>query len=292
MVGAYDEQMIRPRPRSWIELSTSGGVLLLCVSSLACDDRAAKQPATPPVTIEPGKVATAGPPPKLDPQLLEAFRLIKSGRHADARLRVEAYLQAPGAAHPGQAEFLVALSYHEDKLYQSADPHFARAIELEPDYFTACFFHGFTLFNLGRLDEAKRLLETFLARSPEEAEAIFGLGLVALEQDRVDDAKDRIERAIAVAERKAASTERSADAREDLARYQARLGDVHLRRDDLDQARAAFERSVELWPEHGEPWHKLARVLQRLGDTAGAERAQARSNEALARRAARGDQPR
>jgi hypothetical protein len=45
---------------------------------------------------------------------------------------------------------------------------------------------------------------------------------------------------------------------------------------------------VELWPDHFEPWHKLAGVLRRLGDAAGADRAQSRSEEAFRRRTARG----
>lgn len=82
----------------------------------------------------------------------------------------------------------------------------------------------------------------------------------------------------------------SAALREDVARYEARLADVYLRRDDLPGAREALERSVDLWPDHFEPWHKLALTLRRLGDSAGADRAQAKYAEALQRRAARGSE--
>jgi len=254
------------------------GLLLAAAPSLA-----QVPPASPAPSAAPAKKA-----PRLDARLTGAFGLIKAGRHAEARKVAEAYLASGDASHPGQAQFILGLSYHRERLYERARDHFARAVELEPDYVTAYFFYGFTLFNLGRLDEARQAFEKYVAEGPEEAEAIFGLGLVALEQDRVDDAERSFLRAIALAQARAPGPVISGDAREDLARYHARLADVYLRRDDLPRARAALERSVELWPEHFEPWHKLARVLRRLGDAAGADRAQARSDEAFRRRTALG----
>ena len=244
----------------------------------------AQSPADPPAAV----AAPARKPPVLDAGLTAAFRLIRTGRYPEARRAAEAYLAQDGARHPGQAQFILGLSYHRQRLYESARGHFVRALELEPDYVTAHFFHGFTLLNLGRLDEARAAFESYLARGPEDAEAVFGLGLVALEQDRVDDAERAFQRAISLARAAGMGPVVSPDASEDLARYHARLADVHLRRGDLAKARADLERSVELWPDHFEPWHKLALVLRRLGDAAGADRAQARSDEAFRRRTARG----
>jgi tetratricopeptide (TPR) repeat protein len=226
--------------------------------------------------------------PALDARLTNAFRLIKAGHYAEARHAAQAYLGSGKATHPGQAQFILGLSYHRQRLYESASGRFAEAVAREPGYVTTYFFYGFTLFNLGRLDEARKAFETYLASGPEDPEAVFGLGLVALEQDRVDDAEQAFVRAIATAQGREVGPVLSAGLREDLSRYQARLADVHLRRGDLQKARADLERSVELWPEHFEPWHKLALVLRRLGDAAGAERAQARSDEAFRRRTAPG----
>jgi tetratricopeptide (TPR) repeat protein len=233
-------------------------------------------------------LATAAPAPKLDAGLTQAFLAVKAGRYEEARRAVDAYLAEGHAAHPGQAEFIVGLSYHRQHLYEPARVHFARAAELESAYVTTYFFYGFALFDLGRLDEARQALERFLAFAPGDAETTFGLGLVALEQDQADEAETRFLRAIALVEEKSKGSPMPASLREDLARYQARLADVYLRRDELAKARAALERSVELWPDHYEPWHKLARVLERLGDSAGAERAQARSEAAFAKRGTRG----
>jgi hypothetical protein len=122
--------------------------------------------------------------PRLDAGLVDAFRQVKAGRYEEGRRAAEAYLATPGAAHPGQAEFVVGLSFHQQKLYESARLRFARALEQEPDYATARYFLGFALLNLGRLDEAQRELTAYVAADPSHAEAHFGLGLVALEQDR------------------------------------------------------------------------------------------------------------
>ena len=98
-------------------------------------------------------LAAAGAIPRLDPGLTEAFRLVKGGRFDDGRRAAEAYLAAPAPGHPGQAQFVIGLSYHRQRLYERAEAHFARGLALEPDYVTARFFHGFALLNLGRLDE-------------------------------------------------------------------------------------------------------------------------------------------
>lgn len=220
-------------------------------------------------------------PPVLDPQLNAAFRAIKAGRYEEARRGADSYLQSADAAHPGQAHFVAGLSYHEQKLYVRASERFDQASRLEPGYFTIYFFQGFALFNLGRLDAAQQAFEKYLAFDVGEAEAHFGLGIVALEQDRTADAERSFERAIELARGGSEATSLPAAARRDVARYEARLADVYLRRNELAPARVALEQAVLLWPEFFEPWHKLATVLRRLGDTDGAERAQSHWAEAL-----------
>jgi tetratricopeptide (TPR) repeat protein len=216
-------------------------------------------------------VLVAAAVPRLDPGLTDAFRAVRAGRFDDGIRAAQVYLAGPGPGHPGQAQFVIGLAYHQQKLYQRADEHFARGLELEPGYVTARFFRGFALLNLGRLDESRRELEAFAAQAPPDSEAHFGLGLVAIEQDRPDDAEREIGRAIAIARVKADAG--------DLARYHARLADVLVRLDRLPAARASLEASIALVPDHFEVWHKLARVLRRQGDAAGADRAQARSDE-------------
>jgi hypothetical protein len=66
-------------------------------------------------------------------------------------------------------------------------------------------------------------------------------------------------------------------------RAHARLGDLYVRLDDLAQAKRELETALALFPDEVEALFKLSRVLQRLGDPAGAEAARKRFEEARAR---------
>ena len=228
--------------------------------------------------------ASPAPLPRLDAALVEAFRQVQAGQHAEARRLAASYLEQGRGQHPGQAHFVAGLSFHRQQLYASARARFSRALELEPGYVTTWFFLGFTLLNLGEAQAARQALERYLAVDPGAAEAHFGLGWAALEEDRAGEAVSHFTRASELAERGAVDGQLPPGVRRDVARYQARLGDAHLRREELGLARAALERSVALAPDLPEPWHKLAWVLRRLGDAAGAGAAEARFAEASRRR--------
>jgi tetratricopeptide (TPR) repeat protein len=257
--------------------------------ALACEDS-----APPPSSVSRAAGSSASPASvpavpsaadqKIAPGLQPAYRAIGARNGALARAEVERYIaEAGSAARRGQAEFLIGLSYHDPELYELAEPHFARARELEPGYLATYYYHGFALWKLGRVPEARAAFERYLALEPDKPDALFGLALVALEEDRVEEAEALLRRAIAGTEpRLRAGTDD--DARSDLSRYLARLSDVHLRRDELEAARAALERSVELWPDHYEAWHKLHRVATRQGDAAAASRALENYERVFARR--------
>jgi tetratricopeptide (TPR) repeat protein len=227
---------------------------------------------------------------KLDPALNDAYRAVQGKQYAAARAAVEGYLARAGSgARRGQAEFLIGLSYHEAELYAESEPHFARAVELEPAYLATYYYRGFDLYQVGRLAEARAALETHLRAQPDGAETLFVLGLVALEEDRADEALSRIRRAIELTEPRlsdaSAGPARQADARRDLGRYLARLADAQMRKEDFAGARASLERSVALVPDIPDVWSKLHHVLVRLGDDKAAAQALAHYEETAARRA-------
>jgi Tfp pilus assembly protein PilF len=231
---------------------------LLAVCGIAgCDGPAGDEPAAPPpAATAPAPVAPAKPPP-LGPELTAIAQAIGQQQTAAARRSLEAYLQQ----HPadGRAEFLVGLSYHREKHYALARPHFERAIELTPAYHTTYHFLGWCLYYLGEMPAARAAFEAHLAHMPDEGDSHFGVGLIDLDEDRLDDAERRFRHAIELQADNAAR-------RKDVSKAHARLGDVYLRRGDLAAARAELETATRLWPQHYTAFYKLSRVLNRLGE--------------------------
>jgi len=191
------------------------------------------------------------------------LRLIEQRRYAEARRMLEPVV----ADHPGwaRAHFYLALTYHKENRYGEARRLYERTLELDPAYHTAKPFYGWCLYYLGELARSRELFESFLAEQPGYPDAIFALGLIDFDDDVIESARANFTEAARLAgERGDRSTE---------AKSRARLADVHVRTGDLAEARQQLQRSVELNPDNYETYFKLSRVLQRLGDAAGAEQA-------------------
>lgn len=219
--------------------------------------------------------ADAGLPPLPPPGHMEkCIELIRHGRLADARALLEPVVEA----HPGwaRAQFYLGLTYHEEHRYEIARELFERALTLDPDYHTTRVYLGWCLYYLGELDESEKLFESYPAEMPGYPDAIFGLGLIDFDRDDVESAAGRFKEVIRLA-REAHSTSTEAKAR-------ARLADVLIRLDEWAKAKTELERSIELNPENYETYFKLSRVLERLGDEKGAERARRRHDEVRRRR--------
>lgn len=206
--------------------------------------------------IRPPDLDAPQPTPALAPELVEAVRLIQVEQFDDARLRAAAYSRA----HPdaGQGEFVSGLAWHREKRYAQAREHFDEAIRRTPDYHPAHHFRGWASYYLGDMDTAREAFTAHLRAMATEGDSWFGLALVAIEQDRLEDAQAHLEHAIELV---AVNPARESD----LAKYHARLGDVHLARDDLASARYALEKSLELGPQ-ASVIATLARVYRRLGE--------------------------
>ena len=198
---------------------------------------------------------------ELGPELRVITLLIAQNRAPEARGQLEAYRQA----HPrdGRAAFLLGLTYHREKRYALARPLFEEATRLEPGYPTTYHFLGWCLYYLGEPDAARKAFEQHL-RHVEEGDSYFGIGLIDLDQDRLDDAASRFRQAIALQEGRR-------DRVREVSKAHARLADVYLRREELPAARDELRRATELWPQHYTAFFKLSRVLARLGDAKGAD---------------------
>lgn len=171
------------------------------------------------------------------------------------------------AQHPEwpRANFYLALTYHRENRYEQARDLFKRTLELDPKYDEVRVFYGWCLYYLGEPVESRKMFESYLEIKPDYPDAIFALGLIDFDDDNIESARARFLRAIELAQKtKDAPTE---------AKARARLADVYMRTDQLDQAKQELERSIVLNPDNYETYFKLSRVLQRLDDAEGAKKA-------------------
>jgi len=242
--------------RSWRALTLSVLVAVPAVGQAPPADAQAHRAPLPP----PGEMA-------------RCKELIDAGQYAAARARLEPIVEA----HPAwaRASLLLGLTYYRENRFEAARSHFARALAADPGEIAVRPLYGWTLYSLGELDAAAAMFESLLEPMPHYTAAGYALGLIHLERDEVELARQRLE-----------TTARLAAAQQDPAmegRARGRLGDLYVRLDDLAAARRELERAVALFPDEVEAHFKLSRVLQRLGDEEGAAAARRRFEEARAR---------
>jgi tetratricopeptide (TPR) repeat protein len=205
----------------------------------------------------------------LRPELAEFYRLIEQRRSGPARVRLRKHLNLN--PNDGQAEFLFGLSYHREKRYALARPYLESAMRNEPGYALTPYFAGWGLYYLGEPDAARSMFERHLEHQPDEGDSHFALGLIALDEDDLDDADRRFRRALEL--------HGDLPGREkDRSKAHALLGDVAIRRGEWERAREELLIATESYrdPDHYAAYYKLYRVLLRLGDADAAEAAQAK----------------
>lgn len=179
----------------------------------------------------------------------------------------------------GQIAFLLGVAIQKQKRYADAKPYFEQALASKqsfPEVDYVFHFLGWCAYYLGDLALARDAFDEHLRRVPNEADSVFGLGVVALDDDRLDDAESAFTRAIAM-------QEKDPKAARDVAKAKARLGDVLVRREKLADAERVLRDAVTLYPDHYEAWAKLARVLDRLERPDEAAKARDEEKAAMAR---------
>lgn len=202
-----------------------------------------------------------------DPRMDEALALVSRRDWARARAAIEAI--AADRPRDARAAFLVGYTHHKEKRYAQARPWIEHALELGPgfDRAQAVFYvYGWCLWYLGEVAGAKAAFEAYLVFEPEERDAYFGLGLVAVQAGELDEAERLLGRSIELVERLAAERGANAQLAQDLAKALNALADVDLAREDLAAARKHLLRAVDVWRDGYEAWFKLSRVLTQLGE--------------------------
>ena len=214
---------------------------------------------------------------EVDPRFMLAKRQLDAGRFPDAEMILRSMLiERPQLV---RGEFLLAVAMHKQKRYSEAEPLYDKIIDAKasfPEVNHVFHFLGWCEYYLGRMPEARAAFEEHLRRVKDEPDSIFGLSLVAIEEDRVEEAERLLRRAIEL-------QEGNPKAKRDLAKAHTRLGDLLVRRDDVAGAEEEFRRAVTMWPNHYEAWAKLARSLDRQGKSVQAERARVEERAAMER---------
>lgn len=231
-----------------------------------------------------GNLAGGGPPPG-DP--VDGVRdALRAGDLPAAERSARAWSDARPADL--RAAFYLGLSLHKLKRHAEALVLLERAEAASdaafPESPHVSHYLGWCRYYLGDLVGARTAFLAHAAAFPEYDDTQFAIGLIAFDQDEVDEAERRFRRALELLERAGAAP---GIARE-RAKCLARLGDVALRRGDLASAERDARAAVALWPDHHEAWAKLARVLDRQGRAMDAAAARAEQQAALARVAASG----
>ncbi len=218
-------------------------------------------------------------------------RLLSNGNFAGA----EAVFRALHQSHPDhpRASFLLGLAIHKQKRYAEARPLLERsdalASSMDGDVVAAIFpeaahvphFLGWCTYYLGDLDASARHFDAHIALVPGEFDSQFGRGIVAIDQDDLEAAQQHLHLALQLIDVPGADGQLAMPRPKDRAKVLVRLGDVALRRDQVEEARAQYEEAVTLWPAHHEGWAKLARVLDRLHQPEAAAKAREQQQRVL-----------
>lgn len=221
-------------PMKWITQKAKWSFLILLTLFIGCD-------------------AEIPPKKALSQELAPQYQLVQEGRTGAARVQIRRWIDSN--TPQSDAYFLMGLSYHNEKKYGKAVEWFSKSADCVNVYVPTWHFLGWAEFYLGNISASKKAFEQFLFFHPNEPDSQFGLGLIALEEGNLDQAKHSFQSAID-------SPESSIPIQ---AKSHARLGDVYMQRGNLNRAYRLYQTSVEENPDLYEAWYRLAQTCNRLG---------------------------
>lgn len=211
------------------------------------------------------------------PNVTVGARLLRSGQFLDAEIVLSAVLrESPNCA---RAQFLLGVAVMKQKRYAQARPLLEASLASKqpfPDAVQVDHFLGWTCYYLGDLDAAKRAFQSHVRNVPTAADSYFGLGVIAIDEDRIADARSALERSIEL-------LPPAPQGNRDRSKALARLGDCAMARDETEAALAHYEEAASLWPDHYEIWGKLARVYEFANRPEDAARSRSEQEAAMKR---------
>jgi tetratricopeptide (TPR) repeat protein len=255
----------------------SASIVAVAAASWASEPPPPPAPLPAPAPSTPAKVAFRN-----DPRIAIVQRLIQGGDLEAAAAVCRTILSEKPDCD--RATMLLGVTLSKSKRYEDARAKLEAARDSKQDYPErrhANHFLGWACYHLGDLEAARKAFEAHLVAVPGEPDSTFGLGLVALDEDRLDDAQKHFDAALA-------AFEKAGKTGVDATRVLTRMSDVAMRRGEVERAEALLARAVAANAVQHETWAKVARVKDRLGKTAEADAARANEQrilEALGRRA-------
>ncbi|MBX3354899.1 MAG: tetratricopeptide repeat protein [Phycisphaeraceae bacterium] len=210
-----------------------------------------------------------------DRRLILVRRGIRAGRFEEAEMIARTVLNEQPDID--RAVFFLALAIHKQKRYGQARELLERAMlssQPYPERGHVAHFLGWCCYYTGDLASARHYFEIHASHWPNFDDTHYGLGVIALDEDRIVDAEESFKTALRL-------QQMQPDDIRSQAKTVARLGDVALRQDQIEVAIGRYESAVRLWSDHYEAWARLARLYHREGREEDAERAE--REEQLAR---------
>lgn len=206
------------------------------------------------------------------PSVAVIQRLVLASQFPQAEVVARAALrERPDCA---RATFLLGVAVQKQKRYAEARDLLAAAQgsgQPFPEQRQVDHFLGWANYYLGDLPAAKSHFQAHVGAMPAADDSWFGLGVVALEENRLGDAESALQRALDLAGD-------GVPGRPMRAKALVRLGDVAVLRDRFADAVDLYEDALSLRPEQAEVWTKLARVYERVDRAADAASARAKAD--------------
>ena len=207
-----------------------------------------------------------------DPRLKVGKELLMAGRLDEALIIFQTVLEArPDLA---RALFLNGLALHAKKSHALALDQYLQAESLNQafaEHELLDYYIAWSAFYAGDATLAQARVERCLKVNPERADPNFLAGILAFNEDRLEDAEQCLERALRFAQ-----LEPEPLRSRELRRAWVRLSDVLARSERREEALQAIENALEIQPDFAESWFRKASILSRLGREAEAEDALAR----------------
>lgn len=208
----------------------------------------------------------AAPKPEPLPRELGAMiQNIAQNQFEIARSKAQTYIQKNPL--DGGGYFVIGYAYHRQGNHGPAVPYFEKALELSPQYMPAHHFFGECLFLLGKMDASRAQHEAHRAADPTEPDALYGIGLVDLEESKLEVAERRFREALDLYDKMKKANRRLYQSKKvGRARCHARLADVYFAQDNYEAARDELIKTTTISPGTISAVYTLSVVYRRLGE--------------------------